>query len=54
MHSEKLTIRSEKSKIRSVEMENPLGKTEKSARYKWKIRSVKMENPLNKLEKSDL
>jgi hypothetical protein len=31
MHSEKLKIRSEKWKIRSVEMKNPLGKNEKSA-----------------------
>jgi hypothetical protein len=33
-------------------MENPLGKNEKSAQYKWKIRLVEMENPLSRNGKS--
>jgi hypothetical protein len=52
MHLEKLAIRSEKWKIHTVELENPLGNNEKSARGKWKILSVEMKNPLSKNEKS--
>jgi hypothetical protein len=35
-------MRSEKWKIRSVEMENLLGKNEKSTRLKWKMHSLKL------------
>jgi hypothetical protein len=41
-----------KINIRSVKMENPVGKNEKLAKLKWKIRSVNTENPLGKNGKS--